>query len=55
MKYMMTISMSVALVLWSIIMFNHMYRGLNWMPLFLIWIFMIICVCVTYRTDNSKW
>lgn len=54
MKYLMTISMSVVLVLWSILMFNHMCRGLNWYPLALVWVFWMFCLWATYRIDSSK-
>ena len=55
MKYMTTISMSISVVLWSILVLNHMYRGLNWMPLALVWVFMLFCLWAIYRIDNSKW
>ena len=55
MKYMMTISISVSVVLWSILMLNHMCRGLKWMPLGVVWVLLVFCAWSTYRIDSSKW
>ena len=54
MKNMMSISMGIAVLLWSILLFNHMCRGLFWYPLAVIWVFMLFCLWATYRIDNSK-
>ena len=54
MKYIMSISISVALVLWSVSVVGHMSRGLDWMPLGVVWILLVFCAWSTYRLDSSK-
>ena len=54
MKYMMSISISVVLVLWSVLVVNHMCRGLDWMPLAVVWILLVFCTWSTYRLDSSQ-
>ena len=54
MKYIMSISISVALVLWSVLVVGHMSRGLDWMPLGVVWILLVFCAWSTYRLDSSK-
>ena len=53
MKYIMSISISIALVLWSVLVVNHMCRGLDWMPLAVVWILLVFCAWSTYRLDSS--
>ena len=54
MKYIMSISICVALVLWSVLVVNHMCRGLDWMPLAVVWILLVFCAWSTYRLDSSQ-
>ena len=54
MKYIMSISISVALVLWSVLVVGHISRGFDWMPLAVVWILLVFCAWSTYRLDSSK-